>query len=168
MRADKFIVLVRHGIAEDKGTKADADRELTDAGVEKMKEIAMALARIVPDADTIYSSPLVRAKQTAELVARAFDPPLAITETEALTPRARIAAFRELLSHAGGETIICVGHEPNLSMILNELTGMPPDSVNLKKGGSYALRMTGPDAQLEWMLAPRILLTLRGGHPPQG
>lgn len=146
----QFIVLVRHGIAEAKGAKTDFDRKLTDAGVKKMKKVARALAAAFPDADTIYSSPLVRAMQTADCIVEAYDTRLKVAETDALRPEATVAYFRELLEHSGGENIICVGHEPNLSAIVMEMTGA---RVVMKKGGCCAIR----SGSLEWLAPPRIL-----------
>jgi phosphohistidine phosphatase len=67
-----LIVLLRHGIAEDPAADvADDDRRLTRKGHRRMKVVARALARLIPNVDAIYSSPLVRAYETAEHVARA-------------------------------------------------------------------------------------------------
>jgi phosphohistidine phosphatase len=157
---EQFVILFRHGIAEDKGSEDDFERRLTGAGAKKVKRVARALARIFPDAGMIYSSPLVRAVQTAERVAKAYGSGLKINETDALRPEADVAQFREMLAQAGGENIICVGHEPNLSHIMLEVTGMSPAGrVSLKKGGFYGVRFSaGGDAQLEWMIAPRIVV----------
>jgi len=65
------IVLLRHGIAEKKGGKPDEKRRLTDEGNEKMRGIARGLARLLPGAEALYSSPLVRATETAQWIARA-------------------------------------------------------------------------------------------------
>ena len=147
-----FVVLVRHGIAEDKGGKSDFDRELTDAGAKKMKKIAKVLAEIFPDADTTYSSPLIRAKQTAQHIVEAYgSKKLEISETDALRPEATPAYFRELMKHAGGENIICVGHEPNLSTIVHELTGA---NVVMKKGGFCGIQWP---SELEWLVPPHVI-----------
>lgn len=152
---EQFVVLVRHGIAEDKGTKNDFDRELTEAGAKKMKKIGRALATVFPDADTIYSSPLVRAMQTAERIADAYGSKLRISQTDALRSEATVAYFRELIAHAGGENIICVGHEPNLSTIVEELADA---RIVMKKGGCCGLRFSSSgSAQLEWLAPPHIL-----------
>lgn len=147
-----FVVLVRHGIAEDKGGKSDFDRELTEAGAKKMKKIARVLAEIFPEADTIYSSPLIRAKQTAQHIADAYGSKLEISETDALRPEATPAYFRELIKHSGGENIICVGHEPNLSTITHDLTGA---NIVMKKGGFCGI--TWP-SDLEWLVPPSVLV----------
>lgn len=157
---DKFIVLLRHGIAENRAAdKDDFDRRLTDIGNQRMKRIARALVRIFPDADTIYSSPLIRCVETAAWVAKAYGGEIGVMETDSLTPGSTIKEFRELLSQSGGENLICVGHEPNLSTVMLEVTGMRSGYAVLKKGGSYGIRLSpSGEGQLEWMLPPRIVI----------
>ncbi|HEY8133103.1 MAG TPA: phosphohistidine phosphatase SixA [Thermoanaerobaculia bacterium] len=150
----KFIVLLRHGIAEDKSAnKPDEKRELTEEGRRKMKEIARSLARIFPEAEAIYSSPLVRAVQTAEPVAKEYK--LSINQTPALTPKGTPADFRRLLQEIKDEFAIFVGHEPNLSNIMLDLTKMRGD-IELKKGGCYGIDFE-EGGKLAWMLSPRVL-----------
>jgi len=150
----KFLVLLRHGIAEDKlADKPDAERQLTDEGRRKMKEIARSLARIFPEAEAIYSSPLVRAVQTAEPVAREYK--LSIDQTPALTPQSTPSDFRKLLEEVKVNYAIFVGHEPNLSKIMLDLTRMRGD-IELKKGGCYGIDFEA-GGKLAWMLSPRVL-----------
>ena len=152
----KFLVLLRHGIAEDKSADmTDAQRQLTDEGRRKMKEIARSLARIFPEAEAIYSSPLVRAVQTAEPVAKEYK--LSIEQTPALTPQSTPEDFRKLLQQIKVDFAIFVGHEPNLSNIMLDLTKMRGD-VELKKGGSYGIDFEA-FGKLAWMLSPRVLRT---------
>ena len=81
----KFLVLLRHGIAEDPSPgKDDLDRELTATGRRRMDAIAAGLARIFGEAEAIYSSPAVRAMQTAERVAKELG--LKIAKSDALAP----------------------------------------------------------------------------------
>ena len=156
---EKFVLLLRHGIAEDKGKTSDFDRALTAAGHEKMKRIARTLPEMFPDADTIYSGPLLRAVETAEHVAEAYSK-VEVTQTDALRPEAKAAAFRDLLAATGGDNIICVGHEPNLSTIMLAVTGLSDSGrVTLKKGGFYGVRFDSDgDGKLEWLVPPRVLL----------
>jgi phosphohistidine phosphatase len=155
----KFLLLLRHGIAEDKlADKTDAERELTDEGRRKMKEIARSLARIFPEAEAIYSSPLVRAVQTAEPVAREYG--LSIDQTPALTPQSTTADFRKLLQEIKVDFAIFVGHEPNLSNIMLDLTKMR-GHIELKKGGCYGIDFEA-GGKLSWMLSPRVLRAASG------
>lgn len=157
---EQFVVLLRHGIAEDRSDNgSDFNRRLTDAGSKKMKLIARVLAGVFPHADTIYSSPLVRAQETAQHVAEAYGTALPVTTTDALAPSANGKQIRELLERAGGENIICVGHEPSLTLMMLELTAAGSAmGVALKKGGFFGIRYAGGRGHLEWMVPPRIVI----------
>ncbi len=154
-----FIVLLRHGIAEDRTPdKADEERKLTDSGNQRMKQIARTLARIFPEAEALYSSPLVRAVETAEAVAKAYSGELKIETTDLLKPGSSARDFRKLLAEAKVQFAIFAGHEPNLTQIMLDLTSTRTDSeIELKKGGCYGLRVEDNAAHLEWMLPPRVL-----------
>lgn len=154
----KFIVLLRHGIAEDKAPgQNDADRELTAEGRKKMKDVARALAEIFPDAEAIYSSPYVRAVQTAEAVAKAYDDRFSVRTTDSLKPGAAARDFRKFLDSLKGDFAIFAGHEPNMSAIMVDLTGIHGSEFSLKKGGFYGVRFEVGVATLEWMVPPRVV-----------
>lgn len=155
---DKSIILLRHGIAEEHGSRANDDaRELTDKGHRRMKEVAAGLAEIFPNAEAIYSSPLIRARQTAHHVAKEYD--LDVTETDALRPGTDFEAVRKLINEASQRKLLLVGHEPHLTGVMLALTSMHADgALELKKGGCYRLSVApNGDATLEWMLAPKVL-----------
>ena len=154
-----FVVLLRHGIAEDKsGDRSDAERKLTETGKRRMKKIARALARVFPEAEALYSSPLVRAVETSAAVEKAYGGELRTQTTELLKPDADVKDFRRLLADMTAQFAIFVGHEPNLTEIMLDLTGMRSHSeIELKKGGCYGIRVDEASALLEWMLPPRIL-----------
>lgn len=152
----KFLVLLRHGIAEDPSPdKDDLDRELTDKGRRRMEAIAEGIARMFPEAEAIYSSPAVRAMQTAEPVAEELD--LKIKQSDALAPG---KSPRSLVDEAGVDFAIFVGHEPTLSQLMQDLTNTRGE-IELKKGGCYGIAFGGDSARLEWMLPPRALRRLR-------
>jgi len=157
---EKFVVLLRHGIAEPHGARADDDaRILTETGNRRMKQIGRGLAKRFPKADVIYSSPLIRCVETAEWVEKAYGSSIAVKTYSALAPDAGVDDFRALIDGSEARRIICVGHEPNLSTTMLGVTKMSSDGViELKKGGCYGIRMFGDGvAQLEWMLPPRVL-----------
>ncbi len=151
-KGERFLVLLRHGIAEERGAdKPDAERPLTGEGHRRMKEIARGLRKLLPKVEAIVSSPLVRCKQTADWVSRAYDD-LAVETTEALAPDGDLAAFRIQARRA-----ILVGHEPTLTRFMLDLTGMTSEALELKKGGCYGIRVDAEGAaQLEWLLPPRV------------
>ena len=159
-KSEKFVVLLRHGIAEPHGTRAsDEGRLLTDTGNRRMKQIGRGLAKRFPKAEVIYSSPLIRSIETAEWVEKAFGASVVLRTTDVLKPDGLLEDFRTLVASSGARRIICVGHEPNLSMTMLALTMMSSDGgIELKKGGCYGLRLFADGgARLEWMLPPRVL-----------
>jgi phosphohistidine phosphatase len=157
---EKFIVLLRHGIAEPHGARADDDaRILTETGNRRMKQIGRGLEKRFPKAELIYSSPLIRCVETAEWVEKAYGSSITFKTSEALKSDATIDDFRALVDGSEARRIICVGHEPNLSKAMLAVTKMSSDgAIELKKGGCYGIRLfAGGAAQLEWMLPPRVL-----------
>ncbi len=155
---EKFVILLRHGIAEPKGSAPEETRPLTEDGHKRMKENARGLASLFPKAEAILTSPLTRAVQTAEWVVRAYAS-LPLVTSDLLRPEADPGALRQLLDATSVGRFILVGHEPNLTEGMLTLTKMHADSeIELKKGGCYAIRITETgDAHLEWMLAPKVM-----------
>ena len=148
----KFLVLLRHGIAEDPSPeKNDLARELTPKGHRRMKEIAKRLLRVFPEVEAIYSSPAVRALQTAAPVAKQYG--LTISQRDELAPG---VSPRALLDQVKDDFAIFVGHEPTLSRLMQDLTNVR-GAIELKKGGCYGIEFDGSGARLVWMLTPRVL-----------
>jgi phosphohistidine phosphatase len=157
---ERFIVLLRHGIAEDATPdKKDEDRGLTSEGHAKMKEIARGLEQALPKAQAIYASPLLRAVQTALWVSKAYRSRANVNTTDALAPGASSKQFLALVKAIEERRAVIIGHEPVLTEGLRALTGV--EGVELKRGGCYGVRLM-PDgtALLEWVLPPRILRKL--------
>ena len=152
----KFLVLLRHGIAEDaKDGQDDLDRELTAKGRRRMNAIAAGLARVFPEAEAIYSSPAIRAMQTAEPVAKEYE--LKFQKNDALAPG---KPPRKLVDDVKVDYAIFVGHEPTLSALMLDLTNTR-GAMELKKGGCYGIAFDGDAARLEWVLTPGVLRRLR-------
>jgi phosphohistidine phosphatase len=159
-QGEKFIVLLRHGIAEPHGARADDDaRILTETGNRRMKQIGRGLAKRFPKAEVIYSSPLIRCIETAEWVEKGYGSSIAVKTYDALKPGAGVEVFRALIKDSEARRIICVGHEPNLSAAMLAITKMSSDGeIELKKGGCYGVCLfEDGSGRLEWMLPPRIL-----------
>ena len=160
IEGEKFVVLLRHGIAEPHGARSDDDaRILTATGNRRMKQIGRGLATRFPKAEVIYSSSLIRGVETAEWVEKGYGSSIAVKTYDALKPDASVDDFRALIAGSEARRIICVGHEPNLSTAMLAVTKMSSDgAIELKKGGCYGVRMFADgSAQLEWMLPPRVL-----------
>lgn len=161
--AGRFFVLLRHGIAEERSAeKNDEERSLTVKGNARMKEIGRALPLIVPKAEIIVSSPLARCLQTSLWVAKGYGRKLKIETSEALKPMARPKDFRTLIEQLPNRQVIFVGHEPNLTAIMKEITGSKIPNLVLKKGGCYGVGVEAKeDGMLEWLLTPRILRRIK-------
>lgn len=160
---DRFVVLLRHGIAEDRvGDKTDEERSLTPEGHARMKQIAKGLERAFPKAQVIYSSPLLRAVQTALWLSKGYRSRVKVNTTDALIPGASTGQFADFIAGIQERRVIVVGHEPNLSENLLQLAGLSAgDHLELKKGGCYGMRLRQDGgAVLEWLLSPRILRKL--------
>ena len=160
---DRFIVMLRHGLAEDKTEgKADEERSLTSEGHARMKQIARGLERAFPKAQVIYSSPLLRAVQTALWVSKGYRSRVKVETTDSLIPGASAKSFQDFLNGLKERRVIVVGHEPNLSENLADILGFDGNErFELKKGGCYGVRLR-PDGTtvFEWLLSPRLLRKL--------
>src|SRR5690242_11632497 len=131
--------LLRHGEAVPHDAKPDADRELTARGERQAIAAGQALARLGVEFAACYTSPKVRARDTARLACDALG--VQPEATEALTEGFdRDDAFELLLAHAGEEDarVLAVGHNPSFEQVLHDLTGA---RVDLKKGAVAAVRM---------------------------
>ena len=131
------LFLIRHAIAEERRAGLpDQERQLTDVGRERFRQMVQDLERGEIHFDCVYTSPWTRAVQTAELLASVTDGKLIATEGLAQAPNPDFFASLE------GQTIACVGHEPWISDALALLTtGDPCGSwVRFKKGAIAWLR----------------------------
>jgi phosphohistidine phosphatase len=156
------LLVIRHGIAEDAETfaatgKDDSRRPLTKAGKRKMKEAAAGLQELVETVDVIAASPLVRAQQTAEIVAEAYGD-ISVKTVEALSPGSHPSDLVDWLGkHASAEVVAVVGHEPHLGMLVTWLMTEARESrVEMSKGGAALLkfesRVSPRNGTLEWLL----------------
>jgi phosphohistidine phosphatase len=159
--------LVRHGLAEERGDAwpDDNKRPLTADGIASMRKEARGLARLGVALDVILSSPLVRARQTAELVAAALDPRPSLITVDSLAPDGTYAAIiSDLEKHARKTHIALVGHEPAIGELAARLIGSR-HALEFKKGAVCRIDLDGiPPAgpgKLRWMLTPKILRSLR-------
>lgn len=156
------VILVRHGIAEEPtASKPDEERSLTAEGHARMKKIARGLEEAFPKAQVIYSSPLLRAVQTALWISKGYRSRIKVKTTEALVPHARPEELVEFLKTITERRIVLVGHEPNLSTNLIHFTGAREMQVDFKKGAAAALQVVDDgEGILQWFLSPRILRKL--------
>ena len=160
------LCIMRHGISVTRGTTAfpnDDDRPLTPEGKRKMKEIARGLARLGQKPDWILSSPLIRARQTAAIVAETLGLHLPFDLADSLRPGGSLESLLQLLgTHPERRRTMIVGHETDLSQMAARLIGASRHArMGLKKGGCCLIRFDQnppqPPGELLWWLTPRIL-----------
>ena len=158
------IYILRHGEAAEHGDPRykENERPLTAKGVQRTKQLAEYLEDLEIGFDRILSSPLIRARQTAEIVAGKLGKPVELTD--ALTPS---GSMKDLVDQIAGlrpvpESVALVGHEPYLSGFISLLCiGSPDLPIKLKKGALCRLDVerviSGKCATLEWLIQPRLL-----------
>jgi phosphohistidine phosphatase len=145
--------LLRHGEAEPHGTRPDADRRLTPRGEDQSRSAGAALAALELTFQHIYTSPRVRARDTALLAAEALG--VEPVELAALGGGFDAEAARELLLGTDPEErVLIVGHNPDFAQIVHDLTGA---RVDFKKGGVAGVRLDGIRGELIALLRPREL-----------
>ncbi|MCY3779737.1 MAG: phosphohistidine phosphatase SixA [Chloroflexi bacterium] len=145
---------VRHGIAEDMA-ESDFSRELTGRGRRRVATSAAVMKRLNLRPARIYSSPRLRARQTAEIIGDTLDLPVSLadevnfgfdlSDINSLTRNMRI-----------DDEVMFVGHNPDMSLLVHELTGV---DVSMKKGGLARVDLFGRNAQhgeLVWLIAPKV------------
>lgn len=164
------LLVIRHAIAEDRDAfarseKDDDLRPLTDEGRRKMARGAQGLLTLVRALDLIACSPLVRAQQTAAIVAKAYG--MTVGETvPALDPEADLAQFVSWAAkHEKHGAVAIVGHEPHLGTLVTWLMcGIEDSRIMLKKGGACLLEFPGlprrAEGILQWLHSPASLRRL--------
>jgi len=148
------LYFIRHGEAQDLAP-TDHSRELTERGKERVSKSAQVLKRLGITPKVIYSSPRIRAKQTAEIIAEALGMDVTITEDVNFgfdTSNVKLLIKKSSTS----DEVMFVGHNPDMSQIVHKLTGA---SVAMKKGGLARIDVVNEKAQrgdLVWLIAPKV------------
>jgi len=155
------LYLLRHAIAAERSSDgSDAMRALTPDGIEKMRSGARGMQRLGIRLDRLLTSPLVRARETAAIVGAALE--VAPETSGALAPGCTVDTLLGLLAQMPrAESVMVVGHEPDLSSMIADLTG--GSRVVMKKGGLALVDLPSLDAgagSLDWLLTPRVLRML--------
>lgn len=148
------IYFLRHGEASWPAWQGpDAERPLTGKGIKEMELVAAGIARLRPEA-AVLTSPLRRAVQTAEILARALGVTVAVEA--ALAPGFDVPRLRTLLERYPGRDLLLVGHEPDFSTVIHALTG---GNVRMAKAGFACVELTAGDdlaGELQWLVPPKV------------
>ena len=155
------LYFLRHGLAGQRGewTGNDFDRPLTEGGKERMAREAATLAKLGLNLDLIITSPLIRAYQTAEIVAQRLNMAAKLIQDERLAPGFGAEQLAQILrAHSDVNTLMLVGHEPDFSETISHLIG--GGRVVCKKGGLACVDMPDPallTGDLVWLIPPSVL-----------
>ncbi len=165
------LFLLRHGLAVEPGSpgyRDDAERPLTPKGKRQLSKAAEGMKQLELGFDLILSSPFIRARQTAEIVAKALKIKKRLDFSDALTPSGSAKELIEYLVRLNpipGDVLL-VGHEPYLSQLISLLISGDTDlSIVMKKGALCKLSTDALQprrcASLEWLLTPKHLMLAR-------
>lgn len=163
-----LLYLVRHAIAAERGADYpdDSRRPLTPKGAERFRECVAGLSAAGVQIEEVLTSPYVRARQTAELLAEGLEPRPKITNMHALAvDGSAVEVVDTLARHAKRRSLALVGHEPSMGTLAARLLGQRRP-LAFKKGAVAcleveALPVTRPGT-LQWFLPPRLLRQLAG------
>ena len=157
------LYLIRHAIAADRGSEwpDDTKRPLTERGMNRFKDAVKGLRRLDVAVDEIFTSPLVRARQTAEILAAGLDGKPPIKVLDALAPgQTSASVMTQLARVAKRRRIALVGHEPELGELAAHLIGAGR-ALSFKKGGICRIDLgsltSKRAASLTWFLPPNVL-----------
>jgi phosphohistidine phosphatase len=153
------LYFLRHGIAADRDEwdGSDFDRPLTREGRERMQCEAKTLACLNLKLDALLTSPLVRAKETAEIAGDALK--MQAKSDDRLGPDFDVRRLGDIIrEHDGGDSVMLVGHEPNMSETIGEIVGGA--RIDLKKGGLALVELNDANdisGDLVWLIPPKVL-----------
>jgi phosphohistidine phosphatase len=148
--------MLRHGEAVPHDSKPDVERELTPRGRRQADAAGAALAALGEEFAACYTSPKVRARETAELACAHLniEP---VEEASLANGFSRLDALALLDAHDADAKVLVVGHEPTFSQVVYDFTGA---RVDFKKGGIAALRASRSSGQLLVLTRPKELEAL--------
>jgi phosphohistidine phosphatase len=162
------LYLMRHGIAvsaEEPTVTQDRERALTDKGAKRVQRAARGLGKLGLSIDAILTSPLLRARQTADIVAAELDLASRLEEFAELAPGNTVEfPLLGLKRYYDRGNLLLVGHQPLLGQLLARLISAAPDAdldINLGKSSvarvkTDGLRLDRP-GKLSWLLTAKQL-----------
>lgn len=156
------LYFLRHGYAEDGFNISDHDRKLTAEGITRMKTAAQVIARMNLKPKHIYSSPRIRAKQTAEIVAQALG--MTVEIREELNFGFHAGLVKQMIAGNGiDDEVMFVGHEPTMSETIKMLCGA---NVDMKKGSLARIDVVASsiaNGTLVFLIPPKVFDALGAG-----
>lgn len=157
------LYIIRHGIAAQRGDEYpdDSKRPLTSEGIASLRKEVKALDALGVGFDHVITSPLVRAKQTADVFVQHLKSKPSVSTSDSLAPAGSSAeVVQDVVKHARKGRIALVGHEPNLGELAARLIGSRTP-LAFKKGAicriDFEVLPPKGAGQLRWFITPKIL-----------
>jgi phosphohistidine phosphatase len=164
------LYLVRHGVAAERGKDYpdDSKRPLTRQGIARLRKEAAALDTLGVTFDHIIASPLLRTKQTADVLSQHMASRPSVSTSDALAPAGTPAAvLQELGKHMRKARVALVGHEPNIGELAARLIGSRVP-LDFKKGAvcriDFEIFPPKGTGQLRWFVTPKMLRHMKNGQ----
>ncbi len=154
------LLVIRHGKAEPHGhPRGDGERALVPKGHEQARRIGALLKKLRRPPDLVLTSPLVRARETADALCEAAEIPGPVMQGWLSCGMDPETAIRELAAFSDFERVAIVGHEPDLSSFIEWLLGCSGSSVEVKKGSMTCLLVHPPawHARLLFHVPPALI-----------
>jgi len=162
-----LVYVVRHSTAAAREAfQRDDDRPLTDDGIKKMKMVAKALRATKPGIEVLYTSPLVRARQTADVLVKVLAKGVTREDCSALAPGHPARDVIRFLAKEKAGTVAVVGHEPQLGQLVSLMvTARTQVVVDMKKAAVSCVEFDGAPAAGEgvllWHIVPSVVDALK-------
>lgn len=159
-----LLYIVRHGLAGQHGDPRypdDALRPLTEKGQKQFRRVVKKLSRRGFAPQRVATSPLVRCRQTAELICERLSPSPELVELAALQPGSQLDALIAWSNQQGVDELAWVGHAPDVEALVGELIGASGEALVLAKGAVAAIAfddlIEAGQGQLRWLATPAML-----------
>lgn len=152
------LILLRHGKAEDTSVGGDFTRELTEKGRGQSRRAGRLLKEASCLPDLVLTSPLIRARQTAEAFCEAAEIPGAIIQGWLSSGFSPETGLSELGGFQNFKRIMIVGHEPDFSNLISFILETPGGGIQMKKGALACLRVNPPSRRgtLLYLIPPKL------------
>ena len=152
------LILLRHGKAEDQNPGGDYARALVEKGREQARKQGRLLKGAAWLPDIVLTSPLVRARQTADEFCEAAGIPGPVIQGWIASGMNTDLALTELAAFKDFGRVMIVGHEPDFSQFLIEVLGVTVGDIEVKKGAIACLRISPPSKRgtLTWLIPPKL------------
>jgi phosphohistidine phosphatase len=152
------LILLRHGKAENSNPGGDSARALVEKGRQQARRQAKLLKNAGQLPEIVLTSPLVRARQTADEFCEVANLPGAVIQGWLASGMAPETAIRELVGFQEFERVAIVGHEPDFSNLIECLLGVSGGYVKVKKGAVACLRINPPARHgiLKYLIPPKL------------